>query len=93
MSTVNRYEIVVIVGSSSGSRYDQREQVITEYAYSPSDALYQASVTLSHVLRSNEKFEKFVKIGPPAELIEIAAFEASRLVSEALERMKEHRTP
>lgn len=83
MTTVNEYEIEV---SFLAVKEGHVSRTYTQFAYSPSDALYQTSIAIFLDYADIRDF-KIHRLGPPARLIELATNELRRTIEDQMARL------
>ena len=81
--TVYEYEIEFVVKDRITGKEETRTS--TEYAYTMTDALYQASLTIDQTIG---EMTKIVKIGPPKRLIDTIVRETQAMIQNALHRFE-----
>lgn len=77
---VFEYEVELVLTNTNAK--EQRTITCTEYAYSPIDAVTQAHLNAARVAGSTDV--AFLRVGPPARLVQAAALEIQQLVDEKL---------
>ncbi len=82
---VNEYEVELRV-TNKNTREDKLV-VRTEYAYSVFDAVSQASINQIAELDNGSADIKIVKVRPPLRLVELAATEVARSLSDITRRL------
>lgn len=87
MPQVYQYELELKVRNKTTGT----ERLVTrvEWAYKVDDVLYQAAINMSKELKTDETLVSTERISPPSHLIEAAALDMTRLIEEAMKRIRE----